>query len=626
MTPEAINGLHWLVAMSLRRSRLSVDVGHGYADTDYRPPRSPYVSLVGPTGLSVEPERDPLRPDFVLLQLPGSLRGAARLSTDSLPPGQSLSLRYDGDLRVDLPSLPAGSFADDTVAAQLAAAIELQLRTAAATGQFRKDGQPMLEPARLSELAALTCRWDLPRRQLVFSSGRYGVVTQPRSSSLEFLGGTAGTALGLPTGTATPGRLHRQRREAPTAVSLDLRMDLRAGTQFELAALIDGLVRAVPTRGSLLSRPMLLARNVAQGDQSLELLEEGEPTLSSSLLHLEGADRAVDRVLGEEWTRRGSVLQNEPPRYRFAANRSLRSRCHPLPPVPDPRVSSHPAPRGYALSLAFSMAAGAKAGDRARLFALTWSVRTVLALQIDWLTADGELQADVQLTADISSPTGIRTASLIRRVKAASLQSSVFLHTRILAGKGSLELSLSGPDGEDLLETAAPRSTPVPGNPLGAHDMVATLCPSTVIAWDCWLCHLHAEPFGAADQAARRLVNPAFRLSPGDLIKVADCEDGIHPTGDAAEALVTAVTGRTVTLDRPLPRAWPKGAAILYERELFLQQVRLNRRDDLLNHLYRLTCDYRLSTFIDELVAGTSEPLAERIVVDLRSMPPEPSV
>lgn len=625
MTPEAINGLHWLVAMSLRRGRLSVDVGHGYADNDYRPPRAPFVSLIGPTGLAVEPERDPGRPDFILVQLPGFLRGAALLPAQSLPANQSLSLRFDGDARIDLAAVPAGSFADDTAALALAAALELALRNAAAAGLFRKDGQPLNEPARLAELAQLTCRWDLSGRQLVISSGRRGVVTAPQLSTVEFLGGTAGTVLGFSAGVAMAGRLHRQRRGAPTAVSLDLRMDLWAGTQYELAALIDGLVGAVPTRGSLLSRPMLLARNVNSGDQTVELLEEGEPTLLSSLVHLEGADRGLDRVSGEAWVNKGPVVQSEPPRYKFAANRFLRLRCNPLPAVPDPRRRAHPAPRGYALSLAFQVAAGAKAGDRARLFALTVGTRTVLGVQVDWVTDQGELHADVQVNAELSTPTGFRTASLIRRVRATSVISPTFLHCRLLAGKGTLELRLSGSDGEDLPETAAPRITAVVGNPQGTYDMMATLCPSTAQSWDCWLCHLIAEPLGAADLGARRLINPAFRLNPGDLLKVADCEEGLRPTGEAVEALVTAVTGRVATLDRPLTRSFSKGQAIVYQRELFLQQSRLHRRDDLLNHLYRLTCDYRLSTFIDELLSSTSEPLAERTVVDLRSLPSEPS-
>jgi hypothetical protein len=74
-------------------------------------------------------------------------------------------------------------------------------------------------------------------------------------------------------------------------------------------------------------------------------------------------------------------------------------------------VTPHPAPRGYALSLAFSVAAGAKAGDRARLFALTWSVRTVLALQIDWLTADGETACTTPAAIVVAKPSS-RTGML----------------------------------------------------------------------------------------------------------------------------------------------------------------------------------------------------------------------
>jgi len=68
-----------------------------------------------------------------------------------------------------------------------------------------------------------------------------------------------------------------------------------ASTQRDLGYVIDTLIRTVPIRTRVVTRPGLLAEDMAAGATELRLLSAGEPTLPISLLHLEATDGFHDR-------------------------------------------------------------------------------------------------------------------------------------------------------------------------------------------------------------------------------------------------------------------------------------------------------------------------------------------
>ena len=96
-----------------------------------------------------------------------------------------------------------------------------------------------------------------------------------------------------------PGRLVRHRRPTPTAVAVDVRVDLWTGTQSELASVLDAWTRTTATRGQLLLRPAVLAADVAPTDTSVRLLSPAEPAGRTTIALLDVIDTAVvDRLTG----------------------------------------------------------------------------------------------------------------------------------------------------------------------------------------------------------------------------------------------------------------------------------------------------------------------------------------
>src|SRR5262245_46480845 len=86
----------------MRVERTGILAGHGSADRNYRPPRLPYVSVVGPLNLELEPDRDPPRAVFMFIQSPGYLAGRDGLNASTVPAPGTLHLRLDGDARADV--------------------------------------------------------------------------------------------------------------------------------------------------------------------------------------------------------------------------------------------------------------------------------------------------------------------------------------------------------------------------------------------------------------------------------------------------------------------------------------------------------------------------------------------
>src|SRR5262245_12327223 len=102
MSSGLLHGLLWHARASMRVDHVAIAGGHGSADPNYRPARLPYVSVVGPLNLEVEPDRDPPRAVFVFILSPGYLAGRDGMDTALLPGVGALHLRLDGDTRGDV--------------------------------------------------------------------------------------------------------------------------------------------------------------------------------------------------------------------------------------------------------------------------------------------------------------------------------------------------------------------------------------------------------------------------------------------------------------------------------------------------------------------------------------------
>ena len=174
---ELLLGILWRARAGIRADGLAVTAGHGMADAAYRPPALPYVSVVGPLTVELEPERDLPRAIFVPVQSPGYLAGRGRGVGDVVPADGQLQLRVDGDVlitaTVDLGALAGQSWTAAGVGPAVAEALQVAVRA----GTRTVDGGPVADADRLAELAELTVRWDAPRRRLVVASGRRDVIT-----------------------------------------------------------------------------------------------------------------------------------------------------------------------------------------------------------------------------------------------------------------------------------------------------------------------------------------------------------------------------------------------------------------------------------------------------------------
>jgi hypothetical protein len=130
--------------------------------------------------------------------------------------------------------------------------------------------------------------------------------------------------------------------------------------------------------------------------------------------------------------------------------------------------------------------------------------------------------------------------------------------------------------------------------------------------------HLHGAPVGPPDPRLRLAAAPASAWSPGDPFVLARSTDGVSAVGDGVAAAVLGVQGDRVLLDRPVQAAFPRAGTIAYRRTEFFSQRMLRRSDDLMNQLYRISAEYRVSTVLDELEAGLSSPLVESVDLQVR--------
>ncbi|AFE05114.1 hypothetical protein COCOR_03262 [Corallococcus coralloides DSM 2259] len=624
MIREILSGLLWQGRVALRSGDVRVFAAHGYVDEGYRPSRVPFLSVVGPLGLFSEPERENGRTGVATFRVPGHLIGRPRASGDSVPPNGSLKLRLDGRATVTLTGLPGGSFASSATGPALAAAINARLASALAGGLFQEPtGAPLTDPLLLEALAAVIARWDVEGSRLALSSDE-GIPSMEFRSSVEVLPVTGGIegALGLePPERSQEGRLFLSKIRAPKAMAIDVQVDLWAGSQVDLASIMDTVALAIPTRGQMVLRPSLLAEDVPEGATSVRLLTRGEPTTVLSLVHLEASDQNLERARGGrvDLTAGASFLPASEG-LRLSGTGTASVLVYPTPAVPDPFHADNPAPDGLALSLGLRVAAGAVEAQTLPVAVLMAQGQPVLRLIVRYEQVGTRLMGEVVATATLAQATGTQVAETRWRLPVEQLEAGVALHARLEAGEGVVWLSADGVP-QPLQDAEATPAPPVaaPGVTVAASDMVLTLGAQAGTPLDFTVDHVHlvAEPVGPLDPALRRSVTAASRLKPGDVVVLGTSEDGFRVGKQRFQALVLGLEGDRVTLSRPVEGAWARGRTLVFQEECFFFQTQLRRRDDLLNHLYRCCVDYRVSALMDEPNARSTARLVEKPVLDL---------
>lgn len=616
---ELLAGFLWRARAGIRLEGTRLRAGHGMADPGYRPPYLPYASVVGPLCIELEPERDQPRAVFLPVQTPGYLRGVERGVADLVPPSGPVSLRADGDVtieaQVDLGPLTGLSMTAPGVGAATAQRLQDALRA----GPFLRDGVPVVDADRLVELGAVTARWHASRRLVVVSSGRRGVVDggdllarQPSSMEATAAPSATATALGLGAAAlAAPGRVVRHRRPTPTAVAIDVRVDVWAGTQSELASVMDAWTRSTATRGQLLVRPAVLAADVAPGSNAVRLLAPAEPASRTTLALLDVVDgEAVDRVTGHVAVLTGGAQVTTA--IEVTGNQRAELDFFELPPVPVAWTPQSPTTHGYAVTLGLRMPAGAL-GDTTRVLTVTGQGRTALALTVVVVADGGGTAAELRASADRADAGTFLPA--VARVPSAALAAGLTVHVVLDSRRGSLALAVDG-------EPVAGAGAGIAGPPVGGAGMRLVLGaveggPANDGAAAVGTVHVHGAPVGAPDPRLAAHAAPASAWSPGDTFSLARTTDGITTSGDAVTATVLGVQGDTLVLDRPVPSAFPRATTVAYLRGEFFSQRSLRRSDDLMNQLYRMTAEYRVSTFLDEGDTPVSAPLVETVDVQV---------
>jgi hypothetical protein len=206
------------------------------------------------------------------------------------------------------------------------------------------------------------------------------------------------------------------------------------------------------------------------------------------------------------------------------------------------------------------------------------------------------------------------TASATWRVPLAQLQAGGTLHATVAGDTGVLALAWDG-EPQRLDDAIATPTPPVayPGVPAMTSDMTLALGGGSGAALPrpVAISHVHIfrEPVGPIDPKLRTSVAAASRLRPGDMIAIANCDDGWRVGETKSLALVDSVVGRTVALTRPIAGAFGRGRALVYQDECFFFQTAVKRRDDLMNRLYHTSVDYRVSALLEDPVARTSTTL-----------------
>ena len=506
----------------LRVHRMPLFAGHGVVDANFRPARLPYVSITGPLNFELEPERDPTRPVHLWVQTPGYLAGATLGAGDVVPPAGAtpFTVAFDGDaeatLDPDLDAVAGEALDDPGTGRTVAAAIEAAVHTAVDAGGFVADGVPVDDPERRAELRAATVRYDDSRSRVVIASGRRGIVAEPGvggwlPSGVEVRDGALAAALGL-TGVAAvraPGRVVRHQRPSPTAVAVDVRVDHWAGSQLELAAVLDAWVRITPTRGQLLEQPALLAADVEIGDTVIGLQPDGEPPAHSTLLQLErtGA-RFVDRLTAREATLvNGAVVDGAG--LQLDGNATAAIRFFDAPPIPYAWLPDRPGRDGYSFSIGLTLGGGA-VGDVFRVLAATHDGQTVLAVDAEIVDDNGNARAQLRATGENAVGGGfdVTTATF----DTAGLAAGVEIHV-VLDPLTGVSVFVDG----GVLGTAPTALGELPGG----FDMTLVVGePAVGVPAPITIVHVqvHGRPLGPVDPKLRTAIAPASAWAPADSV------------------------------------------------------------------------------------------------------------
>jgi hypothetical protein len=608
---------------ALRIDGVQLLAGHGVADGSYRPPHLPYASVVGPLAIETEPERSV--PDRVVrVRTAGHVTGAPRRAGDLVPGPGPLTLTLDGvttgTVPVDLGSLAgqsmAGSSGGVPVGTLAASALQAAIRTAVDDGAFREDGTAVTDAARLLELRAVTVRWDRVRSWLVLASGRRGPLSTPPSeappSAVAVAPGPVAAALGLsgPDALAHPGRVTRSRDVAPTAVALDLRVDLWAGSQGALATMVDAWTAATPLRAELLLDPTPLAADVARGDTSVSLALGVLPRTASTVLSAGTAGSFVDRLGGRPPVLAGATIG--PAGLTLTGTGTATYTVIAAPPVPVPWQPHPPGTRGWAVEALLRIEPGAADGADATVLELRAGTRSILRLDVS------RVADRYHLHGSATGAGGAALGSTTVSVPQASLEgAAVPVHVLVDAAAGLVRVGAEGATPADA-DDPAPGPTAVGGD----DDVVLRLGDPSGGALELTLVDVavHARPVGQADPRLRTRGPASVRWPPGAAVYLGTSDDGFTTRGGEFLAYVLGVDGDRLLLDRAAPDDFPRARTLAHQGALFVSQRQLRRSDDLMNRIYRIAVEYRVSAFLDDVAATVAAPLVEVPEVDVREL------
>lgn len=629
MTPEILQGLLWRLRSGLRADSINLSAGHGIADPNYRPPRLPYASILGPLNIQTESERDLPEVAYLWARSPGYVSAQARRQADLIPAGGSLHLRFDAEaivhLSIDFAALGNQPF-NDTNGPAVATTIETTLHSAIDAGEVELE-TGTVEPGRQVELRASTVRWDRAQARLVISSGRRGTLDDldervEQISRVEVLDGADNLAevLGLGEGAVqADGRIVRHRVPNPIALGVDVRLDLWAGTQRELALMMDSWCRMTPTRGQLLVRPGLLSEDVAHGATVLKLQRRGESPHPSTLLQLEAEREFVDRLSAlAPSLQDGATLDESGLHLGGIANATVP--VYEAPAVPTPWRDENPGPYGFAATLGLALEAEPSAGDGAEVLRLQHADRNVLQLQLEIPAVVNGEDPQVDLIALAQHSDGTPFSESRARVPLERLRTpdGIQVHLLVSAVGGRTQLLIDGIPGVAAAGFVPP--APAPGATSGGSDMRLLLGDPDGIDVALRIGHLqlYARPLGPSDPQQRNSLSLASTWRPGEPLALARSSNGYSGDGKAFTAVVVAIDGDTVQLDRAVQGDWPLSQTLVYQRGLFFSQKQFRRRDDFMNQLYRVTVEYRVSAYLQEHRPAISAPLVEDYDVNIR--------
>jgi hypothetical protein len=629
MTPEVLHAFLWRARCGLRTEGLPLLAGHGIADPNYRPAHLPYVSVLGPLGIDTESERELPERVFLWTRVPGCLLGATREETQAIPDGGPLRLRFDTDATVEatiaLADL-AGQTFGDTNGPLVAQTIEAAVRDAVDAGQVTMESGA-LDGGRQAELRALTVRWDRHRSRIVIASGRRGTLERldarvGQISRVEVLNPDAGLVVALGLGaraSLADGRILRHEVANPTALGLDVRLDLWAGTQHELAMLIDAWCRMTPNRGQLLIRPGLLAEDLVHGATELRLQRRGESPNPATLLQLETDRGFADRISARLPTLLDGAAVDAAG-LRLSGNASATLPVYERSAIPYPWREGNPGPDGFAATLGLVLDEDPDVGEHAQVVQLRHGERTVLELRMAVsAAADGE-SPHLDLIAGAQRDDGTDFAESRARVALARARTDpgIQVHCLVSAMDGRTRVFVDGVLGappEDFVAGA-----PAPGSPSGGTDMELLLGDPDGVAPTLRILHLqlHARPLGPTDPRLRDSLAGAETWRAGEPLTLARSSTGYSSEGEAFTATVVAIHGDRLVLDRPVQGDWPLAETLVYQRGLFFAQKQFRRRDDFMNQVYRVTVEYRVSAFLHQHRPAISAPLVEEYETNIR--------